>query len=82
MQDDRGFKVVTRSHFPGWAVQEAGAPEAIITELRSDGRSPELHLDITWVNKTPTRLPEVSFASQHAAAVSLFFLCMHGSVNQ
>ncbi|KAK9798230.1 hypothetical protein WJX73_010911 [Symbiochloris irregularis] len=57
-QDDRGFRVVTRSEFPGWVVQEAGAPEAVITELRSDVSSPELHLDITWVNKTPTRLPE------------------------
>ena len=45
--------------FPQRAVAEAGAPAAVWLEYTSPPDSPALYLDVTWVNKTATRLPEV-----------------------
>jgi hypothetical protein len=45
--------------FPQRAVAEAGAPAAVWLEYASPPDSPALYLDVTWVNKTATRLPEV-----------------------
>lgn len=44
---------------PEWAVQEAGAPVEVWTEIISPPTSGNLFYDVTWVNKTATRLPEV-----------------------
>ena len=44
---------------PRWAVREAGAPEEVWLDIRSDADSDVLHYSVIWVNKTATRLPEV-----------------------
>lgn len=55
-----GFEVVVKATFPRWAHHEAGAPQSVWLSYRSpttpidDG----LHVTVTWVKKTPTRLPE------------------------
>lgn len=45
--------------FPRWTIAEAGAPAAVWLEYASLPDSPALYVDVTWVNKTATRLPEV-----------------------
>lgn len=39
-------------------VEEAGAPQAIWTEIVAPADSSELRVAVTWQDKTPTRLPE------------------------
>lgn len=76
--------------FPEEVVQQAGAPAAIWTELRSPAGSSDLFVDVIWENKTATRLPEtlwvrcahvqhgLSAHSRHACLVSSrpFFLSL------
>ena len=45
---------------PKWAVEEAGAPREVWTQILSPPDTANLYYDVIWVNKTPTRLPEVS----------------------
>lgn len=59
-----GLHVITRASLPQWAVEEAGAPVEVYTEIISPPNSPNLYYDVTWVNKTATRLPEVSGVPQ------------------
>ena len=40
-------------------MREAGAPAELWTEIISPPYSDNLFYDVIWVNKTPTRLPEV-----------------------
>ncbi len=47
-----------QARFPAAAVEEAGAPQAIWTEIRSPADSQALFVDVIWENKTATRLPE------------------------
>jgi hypothetical protein len=54
-----GFHAAVKLRFPQRAVAEAGAPAAVWLEYVSPPDSPALYLDVTWVNKTATRLPEV-----------------------
>ena len=54
-----GFHAAVKLRFPQRAVAEAGAPAAVWLEYASPPDSPALYLDVTWVNKTATRLPEV-----------------------
>ena len=58
-QDPSGFRLATKAIFPQWAHKEAGAPLELHTEVASRAGSERLQLDITWVNKIATRLPEV-----------------------
>lgn len=46
-----------QARFPAAVVEEAGAPRAFWTELRSEGPG-RLAVDIVLQDKTPTRLPE------------------------
>ena len=43
----------------GVVPEEAGAPAEVWTEVVSPAGSANLYYDVTWVNKTATRLPEV-----------------------
>ena len=54
-----GFHAAVKLRFPQRAVAEAGAPAAVWLEYASPPDSPALYIDVTWVNKTATRLPEV-----------------------
>jgi hypothetical protein len=54
-----GFHAAVKLRFPRQAVAEAGAPAAVWLEYASPPDSPALYIDVTWVNKTATRLPEV-----------------------
>ena len=51
--------MILRATLPEWAVREAGAPTEVWTEVISPPESSNLFYDVTWVNKTATRLPEV-----------------------
>ena len=66
-----GVRVVTRAAFPEAAVRLAGAPAEIWLDARAKpGAGQKLFLDVTWVNKTATRLPEalwLRFAPARAA---------------
>ena len=53
-----GLRVVVKATFDEYAVQHAGAPKAIWTEISSLAGSQDLLVDVTWQKKTPTRLPE------------------------
>ena len=61
MQGNGSFHVYARCSMPRWAVRDAGAPKEVWLDIRSDADSDVLHYDVIWVNKTATRLPEVSF---------------------
>lgn len=60
VQGNGTFHVYARCSMPRWAVREAGAPEEVWLDIRSDADSDVLNYDVIWVNKTATRLPEVS----------------------
>ena len=47
-----------QARFAAAAVEEAGAPQALWTEIMSPAGSGELQIDVVWEKKTPTRLPE------------------------
>ena len=49
-----------KGSMPSWAVQEAGAPAEVWVDIQAPEDSDSLYLDVIWVNKTATRLPEVS----------------------
>ncbi|KDD76566.1 hypothetical protein H632_c180p1, partial [Helicosporidium sp. ATCC 50920] len=53
-----GLKVVIRTVFPDWVVDNAGAPAALWTEISAPSDSRSLSLDVVWEDKTATRLPE------------------------
>ncbi|CAL5224396.1 g7077 [Coccomyxa viridis] len=55
------FHVYARCSMPRWAVREAGAPEEVWLDIRSDADSDVLNYDVIWVNKTATRLPEAAW---------------------
>jgi hypothetical protein len=55
-----GFHVLVKSTVLDWAVKHAGAPETVWLDIRSRADDPDLHIDLLLVNKTATRLPEVS----------------------
>ena len=45
---------------PRWAVEEAGAPAEVWVDIQAPEDADSLYLDVIWVNKTATRLPEVT----------------------
>lgn len=49
-----------KGSMPRWAVREAGAPAEVWVDIQAPEDSDSLYLDVIWVNKTATRLPEVS----------------------
>ena len=49
-----------KGSMPSWAVREAGAPAEVWVDIQAPEVSDSLYLDVIWVNKTATRLPEVS----------------------
>ena len=51
--------MLLKQSLPEWAVREAGAPQELWTEIVSPPYSDNLFYDVVWVDKTPTRLPEV-----------------------
>ena len=55
--------MAVKLQFPQEAVAEAGAPAVVWLEYTSLPDSPALYMDITWVNKTATRLPEVGLST-------------------
>ena len=59
MQDEAGFKALLKGSMPGWAVREAGAPAEVWLDIQAPEDTDSLVLDVIWVNKTATRLPEV-----------------------
>ncbi len=54
------FEVVVVTSMPEEQVQYYGAPAQVWYNIRSPGEDDRLLMDILWVNKTATRLPEVS----------------------
>lgn len=70
-----GFHAAIKLVFPRWAVAEAGAPEVVWLEYASLPDSPALYLDVTWVNKTATRLPEVCLSHLNRWILSAFVCC-------
>ena len=60
MQDaNGGFSVVAVTSLPLDLVQGYGAPAQVWYNISSPGNDSRLLMDILWVNKTATRLPEV-----------------------
>ncbi len=60
MQEALGsFEVVVVTTMPQEQVQYYGAPAQVWYNIRSPGEDDALLVDILWVNKTATRLPEV-----------------------
>ena len=59
VQGNGSFHIYARCTMPDWAVKHAGAPEEVWLDIRSEEDSEMLRYDVIWVNKTPTRLPEV-----------------------
>jgi hypothetical protein len=55
-----GVRVLTRAVFPASAVERAGAPREVWVDARAPKAGPgaKLFVDVWWVNKTATRLPE------------------------
>ena len=49
-----------KGSMPSWAVREAGAPAEVWMDIQAPEDSDSLYLDVIWVNKTATRLPEVT----------------------
>lgn len=60
VQEGNGFKALMKGSMPSWAVQEAGAPAEVWVDIQAPEDADSLYLDVIWVNKTATRLPEVS----------------------
>ena len=61
MQEALGsFEVVVVTTMPQEQVQYCGAPAQVWYSIRSPGEDEALLMDILWVNKTATRLPEVT----------------------
>ena len=54
-----GLHVLLKQSLPARLVRDAGAPAELWTEIISPPYSDNLFYDVIWVNKTPTRLPEV-----------------------
>ncbi|DBA83693.1 TPA: hypothetical protein ACH3X1_006235 [Trebouxia sp. C0004] len=70
-QGGGGFKALLKGSMPAWAVQEAGAPAEVWLDIQAPEDTDSLLLDVIWVNKTATRLPEamwVQFAPSSAVA--------------
>lgn len=60
LQESAGsFEVVVVASMPQEQVQYYGAPAQIWYNIRSPGEGKRLLMDVLWVNKTATRLPEV-----------------------
>ena len=59
LQVGKGFKALLKGSMPAWAVQEAGAPAEVWLDIQAPEDTDSLLLDVIWVNKTATRLPEV-----------------------
>lgn len=55
------LKTRPQAAFDPAAVQLAGAPRFVWTELRSAPGSRDLEVDVTWESKTATRLPEATW---------------------
>ena len=51
--------MAVKLELPERAVTQAGAPAAVWLEYISPPSGNALFVDVTWVNKTATRLPEV-----------------------
>lgn len=51
--------MAVKLELPERAVTQAGAPAAVWLEYVSPPSGDALFVDVTWVNKTATRLPEV-----------------------
>ena len=64
-----------RLALPAWTVAEAGAPAQVWLTYTSPPGSDSLFVDVTWVNKTATRLPEVASASAVVSAIVSWSLC-------
>ena len=59
LQEGGTFKALLKGSMPSWAVQEAGAPAEVWLDLQAPEDADSLYIDVIWVNKTATRLPEV-----------------------
>ncbi|KAL4451756.1 hypothetical protein ABPG75_007418 [Micractinium tetrahymenae] len=57
-EPDGGLTLVIKAGFDSEAVEKAGAPQALWTEIKAAAGSRQLSVDVTWQDKTPTRLPE------------------------
>eukprot|EP00884_Botryococcus_braunii_P006942 jgi/Botrbrau1/16249/Bobra.0066s0034.1 len=53
-----GFHVTVLLELPTWMIVDAGAPRHIWLEIQSKSDDPRLYVDVVWIDKTPTRLPE------------------------
>ena len=58
--------MVVVTTMPQEQVQFYGAPAQVWYTLRSAGEDDALLMDILWVNKTATRLPEVTYLPSSA----------------
>ncbi|EFN51908.1 hypothetical protein CHLNCDRAFT_54763 [Chlorella variabilis] len=56
--DDGGLHITVKSAFERYAVQSAGAPKVLWTEIRALPDTPDLLVDLVWEGKAPTRLAE------------------------
>ncbi len=71
VQEGNGFKALLKGSMPAWAVQEAGAPAEVWLDIQAPEDTDSLLLDVIWVNKTATRLPEVITLSAFVQIPSL-----------
>lgn len=72
MQEAQGsFEVVVVTAMPQEQVQFYGAPAQVWYTVRSAGEDDALLMDVLWVNKTATRLPEVSSLASSAYLAAL-----------
>ncbi|KAL4430828.1 hypothetical protein ABPG75_006084 [Micractinium tetrahymenae] len=56
--EDGTLRLITMTAFREDLVEDAGAPQALWTEITAPAGSRELQVAVTWELKTPTRLPE------------------------
>ncbi|KAL0047364.1 hypothetical protein WJX82_001496 [Trebouxia sp. C0006] len=68
-QDGSGFKALLKGSMPAWAVQEAGAPAEVWLDIQAPEDTDSLLLDVIWVNKTATRLPEAMWVQFAPSAI-------------
>ncbi len=71
MQGSSSQEVLLRGVFSKEAVREAGAPAEVWIRWGLGPREEHLFLDITWVRKNATRLPEVNPSSYLALFLRL-----------
>lgn len=69
-----GFEVLVVAALPQQLVDRAGAPAQVWYHITSPSSDDRLLFDVLWVNKTPSRLPEVRVPAGAVSDVPAPFL--------